>query len=526
MLSKRLTKCVARARVLQRAPRAYSTDAADFANRKQRISDEHKNWYPLLQDVQEERVVRMNDFHASFGSVAAGEPHPDHVTVRGRIAKIRRASKGLVFVDLVQDGLKLQSVIKLHAMAPEMTKQDFQTAVEQLKPGDVVSVTGQPGRTPAGELSLIAERPVAILTPCLHPLPSNQSEDVFKRLTDRVVDFSTSPESREMIQARATVIRCVRDFFNNHGFLEVETPILSDVAGGASARPFETKSNHLDRKKKETTTLSLRVAPELWLKRLIISGFDKVFEVGPSFRNESIDSTHNPEFTTCEFYWAYADLNNLAEILQSFFQNLLAEVIVKHPSYAERLEPWRRQLATGIKQVDFLKTIEEKSGQKLPQDLEDVEALVSMFKNVGLKLPSVLSPAKLWDELAATYVEDSEKILLITNQPALMSPLAKSWKRDGHLLSRRFELFIGGMEYANGYEEENSPFEQLDKLVEQQKSREDHKDDEAHVQDADYVKDMEWGLPPTAGCGIGIDRLVMFITGAKTIQQVRTFGMK
>lgn len=437
-------------------------------------------------------------------------------------------------MDLVQDGIKVQTVTKHHVM-PDMTKQEFFNATELFKRGDIVSVSGTPGRTPAGELSLIAARPADLLTPCLHPLPSNQSDDVFKRLSNRVVDFSTSPESREMIFARATVISYVRQFFSEKGFLEVETPILSDVAGGASARPFVTESNHLQKQKKrksdkdEISHISLRVAPELWLKRLVISGFDKVFEVGPSFRNEAIDSTHNPEFTTCEFYWGYAELKDLTDTLEEFFVGLLSTVISKHPSYAERLTPWLEEFQKGIDHVDFLQTIADKSGCPLPRDLNDVSSLVSIYEKLGLKLPSVLSPAKLWDELAAEYVEKSRdgRPMLITNQPELMSPLAKSWSRDGYALSKRFELFIGGMEYANGYEEENSPFAQLDKLISQQQSRDTHADDEAHVHDAGYVTDMEWGLPPTAGCGIGIDRLVMFITGAKSIQQVIPFaGLK
>ncbi|RDW43958.1 tRNA synthetases class II-domain-containing protein [Yarrowia lipolytica] len=537
----RLPKRVARVQLRPQSLRYYSNEAADFANRKQRIADdinEHKKtWYPLLQQVQEEKdhVVRLKDFKEKFHHVTLENPHPSHVTVRGRVTKLRRASKGLVFMDLVQDGIKVQTVVKKHAMDPELSKQEFQEKIEAFRPGDVVSVTGKPGRTPAGELSLIAVRPAELLTPCLHPLPSNQSGDVHKRLANRVVDFSTSPESREMIYARATVIAYVRRFFSDRGFLEVETPILSDVAGGASARPFTTESNHLTRTKKKsksdckeiTTQIALRVAPELWLKRLVISGFDKVFEVGPSFRNESIDSTHNPEFTTCEFYWGYAELKDLTDTLEEFFIGLLTTVITKHPSYSERLTPWLEEFKKGIKHVDFLKTIADKSGHELPRDLTDVDGLVSMYKSLGLKLPSVLSPAKLWDELAAEYVEKSGRVLLITNQPELMSPLAKSWTRDGYALSKRFELFIGGMEYANGYEEENSPFAQMDKFVSQQQSRDEHADDEAHVQDSGYVTDMEWGLPPTAGCGIGIDRLVMFITGAKSIQQVIPFaGLK
>lgn len=519
--------------------RCYSNEAADFANRKKRISDDidsnKKTWYPLLQQVQEEKdnVVRLNDFKAKFDHVTLEKPHSSHVTVRGRITKLRRASKGLVFMDLTQDGIKVQTVVKMHAMDPQLTKQEFHDRVEVFRPGDVVSVSGTPGRTPAGELSLIAVRPAELLTPCLHPLPSNQPEDIHKRLANRVVDFSTSAESREMIYARATVISYVRSFFSDRGFLEVETPILSDVAGGASARPFTTESNHLTRTKKKSdksekpTQIALRVAPELWLKRLVISGFDKVFEVGPSFRNESIDSTHNPEFTTCEFYWGYAELKDLTDTLEEFFVGLLTAVITKHPSYAERLTPWLEEFKRGIQHVDFLQTIADKSGHEVPRDLTDVDSLVSMYKSLGLKLPTVLSPAKMWDELAAEYVEKSRRVLLITNQPELMSPLAKSWSRDGYALSKRFELFIGGMEYANGYEEENSPFAQLDKFVSQQQSRDTHADDEAHVQDSAYVTDMEWGLPPTAGCGIGIDRLVMFITGAKSIQQVIPFaGLK
>lgn len=505
-------------------------EAQDFAHRKERLQDDiaaGKSFYPLLDDVTPAPALRLNSFRQKWDSVPLKESDTELVTVRGRITKLRRSSKGLVFMDISQDGTKVQVVLKSHLMT-NLSKPEFEAATEIFRRGDIISATGYAGRTPAGELSLIGDRPSVLLTPCLHPLPTNQSQDVAKRVQNRVVDLAANPESREMIQARATVIRYIRNFFSDEGFLEVDTPILSDLAGGASARPFATMSNHLAKKSRKQIDIALRIAPELWLKRLVIGGFDKVFEVGPSFRNESIDSTHNPEFTTCEFYWGYATLNDLTTILEEFFTGLLTTVIQKHPNYKERLEPWLKEFEKGIEHVDFLNTIAAKTKVPTPSDLNDVGAIVEIYNKMGLKPPHPLSPAKLWDELSAHFVENhTNKPMLVVNQPELMAPLAKSQTRDGHQLSKRFELFINGMEYANGYEEENSPFAQMDKFIHQQRSRTDHNDDEAHVQDKQYVEDMEWGLPPTAGCGIGVDRLCMFITGAKTIQQVMPFaGLK
>lgn len=433
-----------------------------------------------------------------------------------------------------------------------MTQTTFDSEHSFLRRGDIVSVTGQPWRTKAGELSLLADNPAQLLAPCLHPLPTNQL-NATTRSHNRVVDLAVNKDSRDMLMVRSTVMSYIREFFVDRGFLEVQTPMLADRASGATANPFTTYSKALGNSNdgENGIELALRIAPELWLKRLVVAGFDKVFEVGQSFRNEGIDATHNPEFTTCEFYEAYATLNDLMATTQQLLRGVVDRVRTVHGERlgAEgitRLDELAQAFAPDFKCLDFVPEIEKCTGVTMPSDLSSIELLADYFEKAGLKRPSTettvegggVTAARLLDKLAGIYLEPQCGIqpTFIMNHPQAMAPLAKSSSinssntnnddtmQGGHEISRRFELFINGKEYVNAYEEENSPFEQASKFRAQLRDRLQHNDLESQIPDDSFVSALEWGLPPTGGFGLGIDRLCMLLTGAKRIEQVLAFG--
>lgn len=304
--------------------------------------------------------------------------------------------------------------------------------------------------------------------------------------------------------------------------MEVQTPILADKAGGAVAKPFTTHATEFPQKQ-----LALRIAPELWLKRLIIGGMDRVFEIGPSFRNEGLDATHNPEFTTCEFYKSFADLEDLMKMTEDMFAGFSTLIKELRVWPLQTLPEPSEDLSTApFKRISFIPAIEEGLKQKLPNlQADDAdEQLIALFNTHEIPLPTSPTLPRLLDRLSSLYIEPQcESPTFITYHPACMAPLAKSFldTTTQQHVSARAELFIQNREIANMYEEENSPLEQRKKFVEQIK----WKDDENSAQvDESYIEALEWGMPPTGGWGMGIDRLVMLFTGAKRISDVLAFG--
>ncbi|VVT51137.1 uncharacterized protein SAPINGB_P002996 [Magnusiomyces paraingens] len=511
----------------------HENEALDFANRKATLLASGADLYPLLKPLPEAPRLRIPEFRAKW---TAHAPHIDNpygvdasappplFTVQGRIRTIRKSGKGLIFMDLIQDQTKLQIVI--NKTKANLSQETFDDAHASLRRGDIVSCTGTPWKTKSGELSLLADRPAQLLAPCFHPIPTNLTNETTRR-HNRVVDLVANKPARDVLIVRATVLAYVREFFAHKGFLEVQTPMLADLASGATATPFVTHSKALssDGTPRE---LALRIAPELWLKRLVVSGFDKVFEVGQNFRNEGIDATHNPEFTTCEFYEAYATLDDLVALTQDLLRGVVERIGELHPDvFTERVRELRDAFAADFRAVDFVKEIEAKSGLQLPADLSNVDRLVEFYKSAGIPRPgNLVSAAKLLDGLAGHYLEPQSEgtfePLLITNHPAAMSPLAKTDLVSG--LSRRFELFIDGKEFVNAYEEENSPLAQRHKFAAQQRERAEFEDGEVPLPDESYVEALEWGLPPTGGWGLGVDRLCMLVTGSKRIEEVLAFG--
>ncbi|TGJ85116.1 hypothetical protein E0Z10_g3619 [Xylaria hypoxylon] len=468
-------------------------------------------------------------FRQKFDSEAS-TPASEKITLEGRIMSVRRSGPKLVFLHILGGYQQVQVMVGLGSLSsPSLNPEDFKKALHPLRRGDIISVTGTAIRTKSGELTLEALNLPTILSPALAPLPEKLTNEETKIL-NRHVDLLVNQRTSNIIRLRSHIIKSMRDFFHEQDFLEVQTPILADSAGGAIARPFLTAATAFSEKQ-----LSMRIAPELWLKRLVVGGNDRIFEIGPSFRNEGLDTTHNPEFTTCEFYSAYFNLTELIQFTESLITRLHRDVdqiiatrltSLQKPQFSIPKAQW--------KQVEFIPALEDILGFRFP-DLskpDALEKLISLLteRNASLTISS-MPLNKLLDHLAITHLEDASlnQPLFIIHHPACMSPLSKSFicPKTGQLVSARAELFIEGREMANMYEEENDPFEQRRKFELQIQSR-----GSGHVTDGEgpaeidesYVRALEHGLPPTGGWGCGIDRLVMFFSGASRIGDTLPFG--
>ncbi|CAN6632837.1 lysine--tRNA ligase, mitochondrial [Trichomonascus vanleenenianus] len=513
-------------------------EAADFAARNSTLLTEDKAGkrplYPLIDSMipRGNDKLRLREFKRRY------EPHTEHtsdpvvknpVVISGRIESIRRAGKGLLFVDIVQDSSRVQIVVNLKRLAGYgiVDKKEANESHRLLRRGDHVIATGFPWRTKSGEFSLLADRTIQLASPCLHPLPTNLVDQT-TRQHNRVVDFIVNKEAREIILIRSTVIACIRQFLTGRGFLEVQTPMISTRAGGAAASPFTTSSTALSSDGK-SVNLALRIAPELWLKRLVVSGFEQVFEIGQCFRNEGIDATHNPEFTTCEFYQSYTSLDELINLTESMLRDIVNRVTDSYPSLQAQLTTLSPLFTQPFKRIDFIGSLESITRQTLPEELT-IDNLIAYCNEVRLPESDELSSsadidaAQLLDKLAGHFLEPlCQEPTFIINHPQVMAPLAKSTtviiNGIPRRISRRFELFIQEKEYANAYEEENSPHVQLQNFMEQENTA-----DPNAISDIGYVDALKWGLPPTGGWGLGIDRLCMLLTGSKRIEQVLTFG--
>lgn len=522
------------ARSLRKIKTLTEVDAkADFASRNNRIfatpqlCDEQ---YPLLKVVKHTQAldVRIPEFIEIWNEVHefTSEQAKTPVVIRGRITSIRKAGKSLVFLDIIQDFEKLQVVLNKNKL--DLTETEFFKIHNDLRRGDIIQAVGIPWRTAAGQLSVLSTRGINLLSPCLHPTPESSRLSDTTKLHNRVVDLLTSSRAKSVIQARGTILREIRKFFESRNYLEVQTPMLSTHASGAVAEPFKTTSRALSHEEQDAE-LSLRIAPELWLKRLTIAGFDKVFEIGQCFRNEGIDATHNPEFTTCEFYKSYTDLDELVAITETLLTSVARAIIKQFPQFSQNASilteaPFQR--------LDFISTIENATKLQLPDRLTDASAIYDYVLKcdtslVGDSPKSTYTASKLLDILAGKYIEPlCSTPTFIMNHPSAMSPLSKSDTVDingkPRHVARRLELFIGGREYVNAYEEENSPFAQRQKFEIQAQNH--RQDSEEPLPDYSYVSAMEWGLPPTGGWGLGIDRLCMLLTGSDRIAQVLTFG--
>jgi lysyl-tRNA synthetase class 2 len=452
-----------------------------------------------------------SEVHARWGERTAeeleGERH--HLRVPGRLRGIRRQGK-VTFLDL-DDGLgKLQLFVR----GKQLTEAT-QRLVEALDLGDLVGASGTLIRTRAGELSLDVDD-LVLLAKALRPLPEKWHglTDLESRYRQRYVDLIVNPDSRRVFELRSNLVRELRRFLDDHGFLEVETPMMQIVAGGAAARPFATHHNALD------LDLYLRIAPELFLKRLTVGGMPKVYEINRNFRNEGISTQHNPEFTMLEFYWAWIDFHTLIDFTEELFVHLDQKLLGADGLRwrGERLDltrPWRR--------FSVREAIVQLGG--VPADrLERVEDVAAELQSRGVPLPPGASYGHL---LMALFEATAERQLVqptfITDLPTEVSPLSKQ-RRDDPRFTERFELYVGGMELANAFSELNDPEVQALRFREQLAQRAAG-DEEAHRYDEDYVRALEFGMPPAGGEGIGIDRLTMLFADRQSIRDVILFPL-
>ncbi|KAJ5746624.1 hypothetical protein N7520_011806 [Penicillium odoratum] len=485
-----------------------------FQERIQEIKSACADPYPRL--VTDNRTISCKEFRSRYDGLANNDSVEDTVVLSGRIRTYRLAGSKLIFFDIVQDGHKVQVMCnkrQLEGIEPT----EFKRLYRLLRRGDAFTVTGNPHRTGRGELTVNATQLPQLLAPCLHDVPVHDSSHETSPYP-RHVQFLADPAAADIIRTRSVLTQYLRQFFVDRSFMEVSTPIIGSVAGGAIARPFITSGTEFPERQ-----LSLRIAPELWLKRLVVGGFDRVFEIGPSFRNEGIDKTHNPEFTTCEFYHAYANLEDLMRITEELLSGMATHI----QTLKTTLQPAQINFTAPFKRIDFITGIEDAINQKLP-NLDSPDALDqirTIFQNLSLPLPENATLPRLLDELCSIYVEPQcIDPTFIINPPECLSPLSKSFTHpiNGQCVAARGELFIQGKELVNTYEEENSPFEQRRKFEDQ--LRFSHAVGETGEIDESYLEALEWGLPATGGWGCGIDRLVMLFTGAKRISDVLAFG--
>jgi lysyl-tRNA synthetase class 2 len=436
-------------------------------------------------------------------------PENVEVSVAGRVITLRPMGKAL-FAHLQDATGKLQIYLRQDIVG-EASFKDFEEIVD---PGDILGVRGRLFRTNTGELTVEVKEWV-LLAKSLHPLPEKWHglKDVEVRYRQRYLDLIANEHARRVFFLRSKLISEIRKFLDSKGFLEVETPILQPIASGANAKPFITYHNYLEQ------NLYLRIAPELYLKRLIVGGINRVYELGKNFRNEGVDTTHNPEFTMLEFYCAYWDYKDLMVFTEELFSYLLNQLVggLKITYQGKELD-----FTPPFKRYRYFELLEEKTGKNKDFFLRDVEGLRKLAKEIGVPKAETLTHAKLIDKVFDLLVEDELwGPCFVIDFPKLLSPLAKTHREDPDLVER-FELFVAGKEIANAYTELNDPIEQRERFLEQLKEKE-MGDEEAMAMDEDFIRALEYGMPPTAGEGIGIDRLVMLLADVDSIREVILF---
>lgn len=470
-----------------------------------------------LEKLAELRARGIDPYGGRFERTHLARTIVDHfdecekqkVIIAGRVMSKRGMGKAS-FAHIQDASGKIQIYARMNDIGTEAYE-----LFGRLDIGDIIGVKGAVFKTRTGEITVAVEE-FQILAKSLKPLPEKWHglKDVDLRYRQRYVDLIVNPEVREVFETRSKIVRSLRNFLDRKGFLEVETPMMHPIAGGAAARPFVTHHNALD------INLFLRIAPELYLKRLLVGGFEKVYEINRNFRNEGISTRHNPEFTMLEFYQAYADYNDMMDVAEEMISSVAREVlgttsINYQGTEIELAPPWPR--------IPMLEAVRRYAGLDFEQ-IRTAEEAGQAVRNAGLEVD--LEPGDSRGDILNKVFEDVVEPNLIQpafiiDYPVEISPLAKR-KADAPELTYRFELFIFGREMANGFSELNDPIDQKGRFQKQVEKRRAG-DDEAHMMDEDYVTALEYGMPPAGGIGIGVDRLVMLLTDSPSIRDVILF---
>ena len=430
-----------------------------------------------------------------------------HVTVAGRI--MTKRGKGKAGFAHIQD---LTGQIQLYVRKDQIGEDQF-AIWKSADLGDIVGIEGVMFKTNTGELSVKA-KDFTLLTKALRPLPDKHHglQDIEQRYRQRYLDLITNQDSTQTFINRSKILQEMRNFLNKKGFLEVETPMMHQIAGGAAARPFVTHHNALD------ATLYMRIAIELHLKRLIIGGLEKVYEIGRVFRNEGVSTRHNPEFTMIELYEAYADFHDMMDITESMVRHIAQEVL------GETTIPYGEEqvdLGSSWKRVHMVDAVKEATGVNF-YDVKSDEEARDLAKEHGVEITDHMKYGHIVNEFFEQKVEESLiQPTFVYGHPIEISPLAKKNPEDPRFTDR-FELFIVGREHANAFTELNDPIDQRARFEAQLQEREEG-NDEAHEMDEDFLEALEYGMPPTGGLGVGIDRLVMLLTNSPSIRDVLLF---
>ena len=468
-----------------------------------------------LHQIRQRREAFPNDFdrtdlseniHRDYGHQDAQELQAAarRVSVAGRIIRTRGP-----FV-VLQDGYG-----QMQLYMNNKTLDEVQAAeLKALDLGDIVGAEGELFKTQKGELTVRVSG-FRLLTKALRPLPDKHKglSDTETRYRQRYVDLIANDASRQIFATRSKIVKCIRDYFHDRGFMEVETPMMQVIPGGATARPFITHHNALDQ------DMYLRVAPELFLKRLTVGGYEKVFELNRNFRNEGLSTRHNPEFTMLEFYWAYARYDDLMDLTEDLFRSIAHEVL---GSSSVNYQGMEFDFAVPFARLTVKEAVSTYCQLNDSVDLDDVKSLMGEARQLGVSFDESWPKGKILMEIFEQQVEELlEQPTFITEYPIEVSPLARRNESNPEVTDR-FELIIGGRELANGFSELNDPEDQAARFH-AQVAQKDAGDQEAMHFDEDYINALEYGMPPTAGEGIGIDRLVMLFTNSASIKDVLLF---
>ncbi|MGB9598982.1 MAG: lysine--tRNA ligase [Myxococcota bacterium] len=436
----------------------------------------------------------------------------ESLSVAGRIMGWRSFGK-VNFLDFKDATGRIQLFVARGDMG--LGDEDFERFKKLIDIGDIIYCEGSPFKTRTGELS-IAVRRFRLLSKCIHPLPEKWHglSDIELRYRRRYLDLIMNDEVKEIFKRRNRIISLIREHLDNEGFIEVETPMMHPIPSGANAKPFITHHNALD------MDLFMRIAPELYLKRLVVGGFERVYEINRNFRNEGISTQHNPEFTMVEFYWAYRTYEDLMD----FTEKMLSDIALRVTGgYKVKYQGNILDFTPPFKRLKIKEALTNECGMN-PEEIEDMESLIKKAKSLGLEIPKFVTRGYL---MMAIFEEMLEERLIqptfVLDFPLEVSPLSRKKDSDPELVDR-FELYIAGREIANAFSELNDPFDQAERFRMQLESKEKG-DEEAMAFDEDYINALEYGMPPTAGEGIGVDRLVMLLTDSPSIRDVILFPL-